>query len=207
MKSRILQSLGITIISIGLLASCYGTKMVAEWRDEEYRGYPQKIFVIGGTPEYGPRTLVEDEFVRELKARGNDAIASYVVLPGRDKPTKEAVLAKVQEVGADVIITVKFLKKDVGGTQTPLYRAAVPQGFDSSWDSYYGGVSNDIGVRDISYGYDVISVETTLYQTSTKKPIWSALSQTSYEQGGPMKQIKPFTTAVVKKLTKEKLVR
>ena len=207
MKSRIIQSLSIAIASIGLLASCYGTKMVAEWRDDEYRGYPQKIFVIGASAEYGPRTLVEDEFVRELKARGNDAIASYVVLPGRDKPTKEAILAKVQELGADVIIVVKFLKKDVGGTQTPLYRAAVPTGFDSSWDSYYGGVSYDVGVRDISYDYDVISMETTLYQTATKKPIWSALSQTSFEQGGPMKQIKPFTTAVVKKLTKEKLVR
>jgi hypothetical protein len=207
MKSRILQALGIAIVSIGLLASCYGTKMVAEWRDEEYRGYPQKIFVIGASAEYGPRTVVEDEFVRELKARGNDAIASYVVLPGKDKPTKEAILAKVQEVGADVIITVKFLKKDVGGTQTPLYRAAVPQGFDSGWDSYYGGVSYDVGVRDISYGYDVISMETTLYQTATKKPIWSALSQTAFEQGGPMKQIKPFTTAIMKRLAHEKLVR
>jgi hypothetical protein len=207
MKSRIIQALGIAIVSIGLLASCYGTKMLAEWRDEEYRGYPQKIFVIGVSTEYGPRTLVEDEFVRELKARGNDAIASYAVLPGRDKPTKEAVLAKVQELGADVIITVKFLKKDVGGAQTPLRRVAVPQGFDSSWDSYYGGVSNDVGIRDISYGYDVISMETTHYQTSTRKPIWSAMSQTSYEQGGPMKQIKPFTTAIMKKLAQEKLVR
>jgi hypothetical protein len=207
MKSRIIRSFVVVIISAGLLASCYGTKMLAEWRDEEYRGYPQKVFVIGVSPEYGPRTLVEDEFVRELKARGNDAIASYAALPGRDKPTKETILAKVQELGADVIVTVKFLKKDVGGTQTPLYRAAVPQGFDSSWDSYYGGVSYDVGVRDISYDYDVISMETTLYQASTKKPIWSAMSQTSFEQGGSMKQIKPFTAAIMKKLAQQKLIR
>jgi hypothetical protein len=33
------------------------------------------------------------------------------------------------------------------------------------------------------------------------------MSQTSFEQGGPMKQIKPFTSAVMKKLAQEKLVR
>jgi len=208
MKSRVIQVLSIAILSLGLLASCYGTKLVAEWRDEEHQGYPQKVFVVGLSTERGPRSLVEDEFVRQLKARGNDAIASYTVIPGSEKPDKEAVLAKVQELGADVIIVVKFLKKDMGGTHTPLRRYAVPQGFDTSWDSdYYGGVSTDVGVRDVSYDYDVISMETILYQTATRKPIWSALSETSYQQGGPMKQIKPFTTAVMKKLVQEKLVR
>jgi hypothetical protein len=209
MKSRIIQAVGIAIISFGLLTSCYGTKMVAEWKDEEHRGYPTKIYVVGLSKEKegGPRSLVEDEFVRQLKARGNDAVASYTVFPGNEKPDKEALLAKVQEVGADMIIVVKFLKKDIGGTQTPVRRYAVPQGFDTSWDSYYGGVTTDVGIRDISYDYDVISMETTLYQTATRKPIWSALSQTSYQRGGPMKQIKPFTSAVMKKLVQERMVR
>jgi hypothetical protein len=207
MKSRIRKAMGIAVVSSVLLTACYGTKLVAEWKDEEYRGYPEKIFVVGLSKERGPRSLVEDEFVRKLKARGNDAIASHTELPGDEKPDKESVLAKVQELGADVIIAVKFLKKDVGGTQTPLRRYAVPQGFDTSWDSYYGGVSTTVGVRDVSYDYDVISMETTLFLTATRKPIWSALSQTSYEQGGPIRQIKPFTAAIMKKLVKEKLVR
>jgi hypothetical protein len=201
-----IRAVNIAIISFCLLASCAGTKLVAEWKDDAYQGYPAKIFVIGLSKEYGPRTLVEDEFVRQLKARGNNAIASYTVLPGREKPEKEAVLAKVQELGADVIIVVKFLKKDMGGTHTPLRRYAVPQGFDTSWDSYYG-VSTDVGVRDVSYDYDVITMETTLFQTATRKPIWSALSQTTYQQSGPIKQIKPYTTAIVKNLARNKMVR
>jgi hypothetical protein len=206
MKSRIIQALVIAIISLGLLASCYGTKLVAEWKDEEHQGYPVKIFVVGLSKERGPRSLVEDEFVRQLKARGNDAVASYTVIPGREIPSKEEVLAKVQELGADEIIAVKFLKKDMGGTYTPLRRYAVPQGFETSYDNYYGGVTSDVGVRDISYDYNVISMETTLYLAATRKPIWSAMSQTSYQQG-PIKLIKPFTTTVVKKLVQEKMVR
>jgi hypothetical protein len=207
MKRRFIRAIGIAIISFGLLASCYGTKLVAQWKDEEHQGYPAKIFVIGLSKEHGPRSLVEDEFVRQLKARGNDAIASYTVIPGEEMPSKEAVLAKVQELGADVIVAVKFLKKEMGGTQTPLRRYAVPQGFDTSYESYYGGVTTEVGVRDISYDYNVLSLETTLYQASTRKPIWSALSQTSYQEGGPVRQIKPFTTAVVKKLAQEGMVR
>ena len=205
MKSRIIQ-VSIAIISFGLLASCAGTKLVAEWKDDAYQGHPAKIFVIGFSKEYGPRTLVEDEFVRQLKARGNDAIASYTVFPRDEKPDKETVLKKVQEVGADVIIVVKFLKKEMGDTHTPLHRYGVPQGFDTSWDSYYGGVSTDVGVRDVSYDYDVISMETTLFETSTRKPIWSALSQTTYQDGGPIKQIKPFTSAIIGRLAHDKLV-
>ena len=207
MKRRIIQVASVAIISFGLLASCAGTKLVAQWQDDTYQGHPAKIFVIGQSKEYGPRTLVEDEFVRQLKARGNDAIASYTVLPREEKPDKEAILKKVQEVGADVIVVVKFLKKEVGDTHTPVRRYAVPQGFDTSWDSYYGGVTTDVGVRDVSYDYDAITMETTLFQTETRKPIWSALSQTTYQSGGPMKQIKPFTTAIVKNLVQERMVR
>ncbi len=209
MKSRIIQTASVAIVSFGLLASCTGTKLVAQWKDDAYQGHPAKIFVIGQSKEYGPRTLVEDEFVRQLKARGNDAIASYTVLPREEKPDKEAVLKKVQEVGADVIIVVKFLKKEVGDTHTPVRRYAVPQGFDTSWDSYYGygGVSTNVGVRDVSYDYDAVTMETTLFQAATRKPIWSALSQTTYQSGGPMKQIKPFTTAIVKNLVQERMVR
>jgi hypothetical protein len=207
MKSRIIQGGIVTIIAFSLLASCYGTKVVAEWKDEAYQRYPSRVFVVGLSKERGPRSLIEDEFARQLNARGNDAIASNTVLPRDEKLDKEAVLTKAQDLGADVILLVKFLKKEIGSTQTPLRRYAVPQGFDTSWDSYYyGGVSTDIGVRDISYDYDTISMETTLFLTATRKPIWSALSQTTYQQG-PIKQIKPFTAAIVKKLAQEKLVR
>jgi hypothetical protein len=207
MKSRLIQAVGIAIISFGLLASCAGTKLVAEWKDDARRGHPEKIFVVGLSKERGPRSLVEDEFIRQLKARGNDVVASYTVFPSETMPDKGAVVAKVREVGADTILVVRFLKKEMGGTHTPLRRYAVPQGFDTSWESYAGTTMTDIGVRDISYEYDVITMESTLFDAATGKPIWSALSQTTYQQGGPMKQIKPFTTAIVRRLAHENLVR
>jgi hypothetical protein len=205
MRNSISAAVYMTIISV-VLTACAGTKLVAAWKDETYRAYPGKVFVIGLSDERGPRSLVEDEFVRQLKARRTDAIASYMVFTSETKPAKDAVLAKAGEMGADAIMVVRFLKKEMGDSHTPLRRYAVPQGFDTSWDAYYGGTVTDVAVRDISYDYDVITMETTLYDTATRKPIWSALSQTTY-QGGAIKQIKPFTSAIVKELAHENLVR
>jgi hypothetical protein len=196
---------GFIIVALSVLVSCTGTKLVSEWKDDQYHGRPVKVFVIVASNDRGPRSLIEDEFVRQLKARGVDAVASYTTLSASAKDTKQDVLSKVNELGSDAILVIRFLKKEAGGTHTPLRRYAVPQGFDTSWDAYYGGAATDVGVRDISYDYDVITMETTLYDAATHKPLWSALSETTY-QNGAIKQIRPFTNAIMRSLEHEKLV-
>ncbi len=192
-------------VSLLALVSCTGTKVVSEWKDDQYQGRPAKVFVIAASNDRGPRSLVEDEFVRQLKARGTGAIASYKEFAADVKVTKEDVLSKVRETGADAILVMRFLRKEAGDTHTPLRRYAVPQGFETSWDAYYGGTTTDVGVRDISYDYDVITMETTLYDAVTRKPLWSALSDTTY-QGSAIKQIKPLTSTIVRRLADEKFI-
>ncbi len=205
-RGRVLAAAAMTAILFTLTA-CTGTKLVAQWRDDAYAGHPAKIFVITVLDDRGPKTLVEDEFVRLLKAHGTGAVASYTVFPAGPQPTKEAVLEKVKEQGADTVLVVRFLRKEMGGTHTPVRRYAVPQGFDTSWGSYAGtSVTTDVGIRDVSYDYDVITAEVTLYQASTGNPIWSTMTQTTY-QGGAIRQLKPFAAAVMKGLTHAKVVR
>jgi hypothetical protein len=199
-----------TLLAAGVvlagLTACAGTKLVAQWKDDAYQTRPAKIMVIGVSEERGPRTLMEEEFVRQFQAHRTDAIASNTIFPAGPRPSKEEVLAKTRELGADAILVIRFLKKEAGDTHTPVRRYAVPQGFDTSWDSYMGmGTSTTVGIRDVSYDYNVISIDLVLYQTSNGQPIWSALSQTTYQEG-PIKQIKPFTAAVMKELAHEKLI-
>jgi len=196
---------GVMIAALLALVSCTGTKLVSQWKDDQYRGRPAKVFVIVTSHDRGPRSLVEDEFVRQLKARGIVAVASYTVFPPEAKETKEDVLSKVDQLGSDAILVIRFLRKEAGDTYTPLRRYAVPQGFETSWDAYYGDAVTDVAVRDISYDRDVITAETTLYDAATRRPLWSALSDTTYE-GAAIKQIKPFSSAIVRGLANEKLV-
>ena len=206
MRIRTVQALFAAVISLSLASACTGTKLVAQWKDDAYQERPAKIFVIVASEDRGPRTLVEEEFVSQIKKRGTDAVASTAVFPPGPLPAKEEVLAKTRELGADAIMLIRFLKKQTGDTHTPVRRYAVPQGFATTWDAYMGtGVTTDVGIRDVSYDYNVISMDLAMYQTATGKPIWSALSQTTY-QDGPIKQIRPFTSAVMKELANAKLV-
>ena len=196
---------GVMVAALLALVSCTGTKLVSEWKDDQYQGRPAKVFVIVTSHDRGPRSLVEDEFVRQLQARGSVAVASYTVFPADAKETKGDVLSKVDQLGSDAILVIRFLRKEAGDTHAPLRRYAVPQGFETSWDAYYGGAVTDVGVRDISYDRDVITAETTMYDAATRRPLWSALSNTTY-QGAAIKQIRPFTSAIIRSLAHEKLV-
>jgi hypothetical protein len=207
-RISVVPALFASVLAVLLAAACAsGTRLVAQWKDDVYQARPAKVLVIGASDERGPRSLVEDEFARQFKEHGTDAIASHKVFPAGPKPSKEEVLAKTKELGADAIMVIRFLKKDMGDTHTPVRRYSVPQGFDTSWDSYMGmGATTEVGIRDISYDYNVISMDLAIYQTESGKPIWSALSQTTYQEG-PLKQIKPLTTAVMKELANEKLIK
>ena len=190
-----------------VLTACTGTKVVSQWKDDVYAGHPTKVFVICVLDEWGPRTLVEDEFVRQLKAHGTDAEASYAQFPRGPRPKRDALLDKARELRTDAILVLRFLRKEAGDTHTPLRRYGVPVGFATSWDSYLGtGVSTDMGIRDVSYDYDVISAENTLYRTSTGEPIWSGLTETTY-QGGALRQIKPFAQKIVSALAREGIIK
>jgi len=202
---RISLYIALTAASLSVLVSCAGTKLVSEWKDDQYQGRPTAFFVIVPSDDRGPRSLLEDEFVRQLKSRGTGAVASYTVFPKDAKITKEDVLLKAKELGMDSILMVKFLKKEAGDAHTPVRRYAVPQAFDTTWDAYYGSAVSDIGVRDISYDYDIILMEATLFDSTSRKPLWSALSETTY-RGGAIKQIKPYTTTIVRRLAHGNLV-
>jgi hypothetical protein len=210
MMKRIMAVAFSAICAAIIMTACAGTKLVAQWRDDAYSGRASKIFVIAlllETRVRGPQTLVEDEFVKQFKARGADAVASYTVFPEGPRPTKEEVLAKVKESGADSILVVRMLKKGTGDTHTPTLRYATPGGFDQSWSSYgYMSTSTQVGIRDVSYDYDFLTAEVTLYQAATGNPIWSAMSQTTYQEG-PLKQIKPFTASIMKGLSHAKVIQ
>jgi hypothetical protein len=200
----------ITLVGIVVLAGCASTKVVGAWRDDVYAGRPARVLVMGVTQMRGPRTLLEEEFVRQFKASGVDAVAGTAVFPGEELPRKEEVIAKAQELRVDAVMVARFLKKTEGETHTPVRRYAVPSGFETSWDNYMGspygmGTVSEVGVRDISYDYNVIVMETALFDRTTNKPIWSAMTTTKY-QDHPLKKIEPFVQTIMEELKKSALL-
>jgi hypothetical protein len=201
------RSFGILVFLVfAFLPACAGTKIIDPWRDPAFRGGLKKVFVLGVLRTRGPRSLLEDEFVRQFKARGIDAMASTSVLPDETVPARDIIAAKVRETGADSVIVAKFVKKTSAETHSPARLYAVPQNFDAEWDPNIGATElADSGLNEVAYDYYVAVMHTTVYSVGTGNPIWSATSETKY-QGALVKQVRPFVSAVMTRLIQEKLV-
>lgn len=121
-----------------LLGSCSSVKVLNSWKSEEVRSMKQKeILVIARTANNKVRKLFEDEMVRQLKAEGLSATASYEKLtqldPNRKLSEEEiaAVKASFKEQGYNgVVLTVIKEVEDLS--------KIVKEGGNYSGGTYYG---------------------------------------------------------------------
>jgi hypothetical protein len=69
----------VTVAMVGLLgAACASTSIVGSWvSPEAASNRPKKMLVVGVSDVDTTRRMFEDEFVRQLEAKGVDAIPSY----------------------------------------------------------------------------------------------------------------------------------
>jgi hypothetical protein len=204
MRTRLFGTLALFCAVVA--AACAGTKLVDPWRDPAYQGTLNKVFVLGVVKNRGPRGLLEDEFVRQLKARGIAAVASTSVLPDEAVPARDGIAAKVREAGADSVLVAKFVKKVSAEMHSPSRLYAVPHNFDAEWDPTIAATElTDSGLNEFSYDYYVAVMRTTVYSVASGTPVWSTTSETKY-QGPLLGQIKPFVHAIISRLADEKLL-
>ena len=171
------QPFGLLILVAMLVAACTTTQLTGVWKDPEYQTRPAKIMVVGVAMNPVNRRLFEDEFVRQLKARGTDAIASYTVVSDEHQVDQDAIAKKVAERGADTVLITRLVSKKIVQVYvpgTPYY----PPPYYGSWPDYYG-----YGYRYMyTPGYiaedEYAVIETNLYEAKSNKLIWAASSET-----------------------------
>jgi hypothetical protein len=186
------------------VAACASTSLVNQWKDPEYAGHAfKRIMVLGVTKQASTRRTFEDEFVAQLKALGIDAVQSYTALP-EDGPVEEAKLAKaVESVGADGLISARLVKAEQKTEVTPGYYRPVPT------VGYYGWYSSAwMGVYDppMVYQYDVYTSETSLYDMSGAKVVWSGTAQTSAPGSDLRKEIAAYAKIMIKAMKDAKVL-
>jgi hypothetical protein len=210
MKKSFLILTAIMILVAALLSGCASTKIIDSWRDEAYTGRLARILVLAVAKERGPRTLMEEEFARQLKVHGVETFIGTAIFPEENLPSKDAIIAKAGELKAGAVLVIRFLKKTTGETSTPNLRYATPGGFETSWDDYIGTPYaampvTEVGIRDVSYGFYYVTLETTVFDLKTRNPLWSMYTSTKYEDH-PLKKIGPFTSTIVHELDKANLL-
>lgn len=160
-----------------LLAACAApSRLVDSWQDGDYRGAPlRRLLVIGFGEDGAGRRLFEDELVRALKAQGVDAVPSYAFASGVHEADVDRVREVVAQSAADGVLATRLAGVDRRVVTTPgqvvptmVYRRG-----------YYGYYPSTVLVHSppTTRGYDVVRVESNLWQADGERLVWSGATE------------------------------
>lgn len=161
-------------LTLAVLTGCASTQLKDTWKDPAFTGPPlQRVLVIGAFKSDLNRRVFEDAFTAALQAAKTDAVASYVTLPESGAIPNERVRAAVKSTGADAVLVTRVLRVRRDVNVTPAYMG--PGFYRGGFYGWYGGAwaatPADVHV------YDVLTVESTLWNMRTDKPVWAGTSE------------------------------
>jgi hypothetical protein len=192
MKKLALFSRITLFLALVFTVSCSTTKLTSVWRDEGYQGHPRKIMVIGVVKYPEIRKLIEDEFVRQFRDRGVEAVAGYTILPDTAVVDKNVIIEKMNALGTDTMLIARHVDQRTAMADVP----------GTSWYGYYGVHSAGVVATD-KYAL----MQTKVYDLKTEQPVWSASSETWLTANVPDRTlIQEFITAVLNQMASQKII-
>jgi len=185
-----------------LLAACASTSLTNSWTDATYKGPPlKKVMVMGVSNQPALRRTFEDEFVKDLKASGVDAVASYQFIPEDGKAEEAKVKEAVKQAGADGVLITRLVRVDVNTQVTPANPPTMGMGFYGGYTGAWGGFYDPPVVTQT----DTLVLETNLYGVDASRLLWSGTTDTFAPTN--MKQEMPdFAKLIIGQLKGHKLI-
>ncbi len=189
------------VFAFFLLSACATTTTTNVWRDQTYQGPVKKILVMGISQKPSIQRFFEDQFVRQLRGRGNGAVAGYTVLPYEKAVDKDFIAAKAREIGADAVLITRPVGRKTESTYVPGQAYAVPGAYHR-WGSYYGYAYSPGYIVEDEYVY----LETNIFDVATDNLIWSAESETVLLANN-QELITSFIDTMVARLASDKVIK
>ena len=156
------------------LIACASTQLMASWKDPAFNGPPlKKLLVIGAFKSDVNRRVFEDAFANALTTAATGAAVSYPTLPENGAISNERVQQGVAQTGADSVLVTRLMRvrRDVNVTPSYTHGGFYGGGFRG----WYGG-AYALSPADVTV-YDVLTIESTLWNMRTDKPVWSGTSE------------------------------
>jgi hypothetical protein len=181
----------LVIISLVIISACAPTTLKSVWRDDAYHGgHLKKVLIIGVDRNLTVKTLLEDEFVEQLKAGGTEAVPSHRIFSEEENIDKRVIASKVKELQVDALLIATL--KDVADTGTyETYPTFIAEG-----GGYYGYYLQCCQI--VSRGRNVV-IETKVFDAKNDRLIWSAVTETIFE-GSAEKVIRSFVPVIITEL-------
>jgi hypothetical protein len=195
------------IFSAWLVSGCApATKLTNAWVDPSYQGPPfRNVLVLGVARNIGERRTFEDEFSAKLRAVGVKASPGYTVLPDNGDVSRAELEGILKKIGADGAIVARVLDIDRRTAYSPGYVTVIPSvGYSRGFYGFYGSAVA-LAAPPTAYQYDVVVVETSLWQTRDATLVWSATTQTT-DPGELKKEIAGYADIIIGALRERGLI-
>ncbi|MBI2306145.1 MAG: hypothetical protein HYU78_02470 [Rhodocyclales bacterium] len=165
------------LLIVLLLGACASpTRITNSWRDAAYHGPRfQRVLVMGFGDDGASRRVFEDRFVQQLQAAGVTAIASYTLVPGLAEADLPRVRDAVAKSGADCVLTTRLVGTERRIGVYPAQPMLMPSvGFRRGFYGYYSSV---MVMPPSTYNYEVVTLESNLWQVPGESLLWSATTE------------------------------
>ena len=194
-------------------ASCSLTNLNAVWKDPQYQGGKLKnVLVIGASTNQVVRRIFEDELTARFKSRGTNAIPSYTIFPSEKTLAKDTIESKSRDLGFDAMLIARVVDTKTKRELTPApsnyyYRDAYFYDWPNRYSRFFSGSYTGRYYDDRLYysEYEVVNLETNIYDIQTGKLIWSALSDTVLG-GSSQLEVSSVVEVIMKNLAQNQLI-
>ncbi len=167
----------VSLAILFLLVGCASTKMTKNWVYPEHGPLEfKKILAVVLVQDPLVRQRGENELVRQI--RNAEAIASYTVMPSQNLDENEFKQAVIDS-GVDAVIIMRPVSDKQELSYVP---GSYPRAYGSYW-GYYGWAYPVVYSPGYYKNDRIVGVETTVYETSDGKLVWSGVSETTNPKG------------------------
>lgn len=161
------------VVAALFVAGCASTTLRSAWFDTGYAGGAfKRILVVGVGGSISDRRVFEDMFAQKLAATGVQGVPGYQFLPEAVRSTEPAWNEGIAKSGADGLLIVRVLRVD---QKTRVSTTMVPGPMYGPYGGWWGPTW--YAVPDVQQ-YETATVETDLFETSTKRVVWSGTTET-----------------------------
>jgi hypothetical protein len=132
-------------------------------------------------------------------------VPGYTVLPESGKVETPVLAGILKKMGADGAIVARVLNVDRRTAYSPGYVTVIPSvGYSRGFYGFYGSAIA-VSTPPTAYQYDVVVVETSLWQAREATLVWSATTQTT-DPGEIRKEIAGYADIIIGALRERGLI-
>jgi len=135
----------------------------------------KKVAALVMSNDTSLRVAGEESLVRELNARGMQAVATYRIAPKEELQRAETARPWFERANVDGVVVVRPVSADTRQTYTPSTWASPSYG--TFW-GYYGYGWGAVYVPGAVQKETVVVVETTIHSVPRNQLLWAAVSET-----------------------------